>query len=88
MREMKNSGVEWIGKLPTEWELLSIGSVYKLRNEKVNDTDFPLLSVSKGGIVPQMDILIPLSSAIIGGGMTLIGVLISNYYLSKGRIVK
>jgi len=55
MREMRNSGVEWIGNIPAEWRTLTIGSLFKVRNEKVNDTDFPPLSVSKGGIVPQME---------------------------------
>lgn len=55
MREMKNSGVEWIGEIPSEWDTSTIGAVYRVRNEKVNDTDYPPLSVTKGGIVPQMD---------------------------------
>ena len=52
---MKNSGIEWIGEIPDSWELYKIGSLYHCRNEKVNDTDYPPLSVSKGGIVPQME---------------------------------
>ena len=52
---MKNSGIEWIGEIPESWELYKIGSLYHCRNEKVNDTDYPPLSVSKGGIVPQME---------------------------------
>lgn len=55
MREMKDSGVEWIGSIPASWQTLTIGSLFKVRNEKVNDTDYPPLSVSKGGIVPQME---------------------------------
>lgn len=55
MREMRESGVEWIGMLPATWQTLTIGSLFKVRNEKVNDTDYPPLSVSKGGIVPQME---------------------------------
>lgn len=51
---MKDSGVEWIGKIPEHWSLLTIGSLFRTRNEKVNDIDYPPLSVSKGGIVPQM----------------------------------
>ncbi len=54
MRDMKESGVEWIGAVPASWQTLTIGSLFKVRNEKVNDTDYPPLSVSKGGIVPQM----------------------------------
>lgn len=55
MREMKDSGVEWIGAVPSSWQTLTIGSLFKVRNEKVNDVDYPPLSVSKGGIVPQME---------------------------------
>lgn len=52
---MKNSGIEWIGEIPEDWNLIKIGSVFQCRNEKVNDTDYPPLSVSKGGVVPQME---------------------------------
>ena len=52
---MKDSGVEWIGAVPSSWQTLTIGSLFKVRNEKVNDVDYPPLSVSKGGIVPQME---------------------------------
>lgn len=55
MREMKDSGVEWIGKIPVDWELSKIGSVYDERNEKVSDKDFAPLSVTKQGIVPQLE---------------------------------
>lgn len=55
MREMKDSNSDWIGSIPENWELLTVGSLFKVRNEKVNDTDYPPLSVSKGGIVPQME---------------------------------
>lgn len=55
MREMKNSGVAWIGDVPKNWEIVKIGQLFQCRNVKVNDTDFQPLSVSKGGIVPQME---------------------------------
>lgn len=55
MREMRKSGVEWMGEIPVSWQILTIGSVFKVRNEKVNDTDYPPLSVTKGGVVPQME---------------------------------
>lgn len=51
----KNSGIEWIGEIPDDWNLIKVGSIFQCRNEKVNDTDYPPLSVSKGGVVPQMD---------------------------------
>lgn len=55
MREMKDSGIEWIGEIPADWELSKIGTVYEERNEKVSDADFPPLSVTKQGVVPQLE---------------------------------
>ncbi|WP_297202146.1 restriction endonuclease subunit S [uncultured Flavonifractor sp.] len=55
MREMKDSGIEWIGEIPVDWELSKIGAVYEERNEKVSDVDFPPLSVTKQGVVPQLE---------------------------------
>lgn len=55
MRKMKDSGVAWISNVPENWQLLTVGSLFKVRNEKVNDTDYPPLSVTKGGVVPQME---------------------------------
>ena len=55
MREMKDSGVAWIGDIPADWAIKKIGVLFQCRNEKVNDTEYPPLSVSKGGIVPQME---------------------------------
>lgn len=46
---------KWYENVPSNWKLMKIGSVFQPRNNKVNDTDYPPLSVSKGGIVPQMD---------------------------------
>ena len=55
MREMKDSGVEWIGKCPASWQIQTLGSLFRVRNEKVNDADYPPLSVTKNGIVPLME---------------------------------
>lgn len=55
MRQMKDSGIKWIGEIPEDWELIKIGSIFRCRNEKVNDTDYPPLSVTRNGIVPQME---------------------------------
>ena len=54
-REYKDSGIEWIGKIPKEWEVNKIGNLYQVRNEKVSDKDFPPLSVTMNGIVPQLE---------------------------------
>lgn len=55
MVNMKDSGIEWIGEIPDSWKLSHIGSVYKLRNTKVSDRDYPPLSVTNKGIVPQLE---------------------------------
>lgn len=53
--EMRDSGVQWIGEIPTHWTLIRIGSLYELRTQKVNDVDYPPLSVTKMGVLPQLD---------------------------------
>lgn len=54
-RFMKDSGIPWIGEIPAEWNLDLIGSLYTHRIEKVSDKDYPPLSVTKNGIVPQLE---------------------------------
>lgn len=53
--EMKDSGAEWIGRVPNNWNLGRIGGFYSLRNEKVSDKDYPPLSVTMKGILPQLE---------------------------------
>lgn len=55
MIEMKDSGVAWLGEIPKNWKLSKINSIYKLRTQKVSDEDYPPLSVTMKGIVPQLD---------------------------------
>lgn len=54
MREMKDSGIEWIGAIPQDWQLSKIGSLYTQRNEKVSDKVYQPLSVTMQGILPQL----------------------------------
>ena len=53
--KMKDSGIEWIGAIPCAWEISTIGSLYTQRNEKVRDKDYPPLSVTKQGVLPQLE---------------------------------
>lgn len=55
MRKMKDSGIEWIGQIPEEWDLSKIGAIYEERNIKVSDRDYLPLSVTKLGIVQQLE---------------------------------
>jgi type I restriction enzyme S subunit len=50
----KNSGVTWLGEIPDHWEVYRLGSQFFERREKVSDKDFPALSVTKKGILPQL----------------------------------
>lgn len=52
---MKNSGVEWIGEIPDDWEVSKIGQLYEERKTKVSDTVYPPLSVTMQGILPQLE---------------------------------
>jgi type I restriction enzyme S subunit len=53
--EMKDSETKWLGMIPQRWDVSKIGSVYTLRNTKVSDYDYPPLSVTMKGIVPQLE---------------------------------
>lgn len=53
--EMKDSGVEWIGKIPRNWQVNKIGYMFKLRNEKnyLPQDKVTLLSLYAGkGVFP------------------------------------
>lgn len=54
MREMKDSGIEWIGYIPKNWNMSKIGSLYTQRNEKVSDEEYQPLSVTMQGVLPQL----------------------------------
>lgn len=51
----KDSGTAWLGNIPSTWETGVIGALYTLRNTKVSDTEYPPLSVTMKGIVPQLE---------------------------------
>ena len=51
---MKDSGVDWIGQIPENWEIGKIGQLYSERKEKVDDITYPPLSVTMKGILPQL----------------------------------
>ena len=52
---MKDSGIEWIGKIPTSWSVSRIGGQYEHRNQKVSDKDYQPLSVTKQGVLLQLE---------------------------------
>ena len=50
----KDSGEDWLGVIPESWELTRLGTKFNERRAKVSDKDYPALSVTKNGTVPQL----------------------------------
>ncbi len=51
----KDSGVKWFGQIPSHWEVKKLRAFFDRRNHKVSETEYAPLSVTKNGIVPQME---------------------------------
>lgn len=52
--KLKDSGIEWIGKIPEGWDSIKAKYLFKQRNSKGNTIDLQLLSPSqKFGVIPQ-----------------------------------
>ena len=51
----KDSGIEWIGEIPSSWSLKRIGHYFSERRQTVDDKMFPPLSVTMNGIVDQLE---------------------------------
>lgn len=52
---LKPSGLRWNAEIPEHWEVGRIRNYFDFRNEKVSEIDFAPLSVTKNGVVPQME---------------------------------
>ena len=50
----QETGYEWLGQIPTSWELSRVGKFFTERSEKVDDVTYPPLSVTMNGIVDQL----------------------------------
>ena len=53
-KSMVKAPTGWLGSIPEHWECKKIGSLFSERKTKVSDADYPPLSVTKLGIVPQL----------------------------------
>ena len=53
--EYKESGQQWLGKVPSHWNVDKIAAHFQERKTIVSDVDFKPLSVTKNGVVPQLD---------------------------------
>lgn len=52
---LKPSGLRWIPYIPTYWEISRVRNFFEYRNEKVSEADFGPLSVTKNGVISQME---------------------------------
>ena len=52
--EYKATKLPWLPQIPAHWELVKIRELFTERNQKVSDKEYAPLSVSKGGVVPQI----------------------------------
>lgn len=57
MREMKDSGIEWIGEIPVDWEVSRIKQLFSEVNDRCeNSENYTLLSVSEYyGVAPKSE---------------------------------
>lgn len=53
--EYKDSGVKWLGEIPSHWEVKRLARFFTERRIKVSDKEYEPLSVTKQGIFPQLD---------------------------------
>ena len=51
----KDSGIQWLGEIPSHWEVKRLASYFSERKVKVSDKDYEPLSVTKNGIFPQLE---------------------------------
>ena len=49
-REMKDSGVEWIGEIPKEWEVGKVKNCFVRKNEKAKQENPIILSLARSGV--------------------------------------
>ncbi len=50
MKEMKDSGIKWIGKIPLTWKIGKVKDVFTRKNEKANIENPTVLSLARSGV--------------------------------------
>lgn len=52
-KEYKDSGVQWLGEIPSHWELLKMKYAFKERSEKNHPNEEALCATQSRGVIPQ-----------------------------------
>lgn len=50
MRGMKESGIDWIGKIPENWKIGKVKDIFVRKNEKANNENPTVLSLARSGV--------------------------------------
>ena len=53
--EYISSEADWLGDVPASWELTRLGTRFSERRTKASDVEYPPLSVTRNGILPQLE---------------------------------
>ena len=51
--EMKDSGIEWLGKIPNDWRAIRVKYAFKIKKEIAGELGHTVLSVTQRGIKPK-----------------------------------
>lgn len=50
-----DDAIVWLGSIPRHWRIVRLGTCFRERREKVSDKEYPPLSVTRDGVVPQLE---------------------------------
>ena len=80
-RPMKDSGIEWIGDIPVEWNVIRVKQLLKERNERSKEgKEEPLSMSQKVGLVPTkfLDSIPNMASSFVGAKLAYVDDLVFN----------
>ena len=80
-RPMKDSGIEWIGEIPAEWNVIRVKQLLKERNERSKEgKEEPLSMSQKVGLVPTkfLDSIPNMASSFVGAKLAYMDDLVFN----------
>ena len=80
-RPMKNSGIEWIGDIPAEWDVIRVKQLLKERNERSKEgKEEPLAMSQKVGLVPTkfLESIPNMASSFVGAKLAYVDDLVFN----------
>ena len=65
MRDMKDSGVAWLGEIPSHWEVVYPKALFRLRKEKAKPGDRQLTASQQYGVIYQEDYMALTGSRVV-----------------------